>query len=194
MPKLMLSMFAISFALSVPIAGQAQTQTPAARLPGGTATYVANAEVQATVRKTPSLAVSDQAIRIVSINGEYNVALGVVHRARTVGQPTPNGIEHSQITEIYHVIEGSGTLVTGGTLENPRPALPDSPTVALLNGPSTNGGAIRNGVSRRIGPGDVVIIPPNTPHWFSEVASDQIVYLILRVDPHKVLPAGYVPN
>jgi len=194
MPKLMLSMFAISFALSVPIAGQAQTQTPAARLPGGTATYVANAEVQATVQKTPTLPVSDQAIRIVSINGEYNVALGVVHRARTVGQPTPNGIEHSQITEIYHVIEGSGTLVTGGTLENQRPALPDSPTVALLNGPSTNGGAIRNGVSRRIGPGDVVIIPPNTPHWFSEVASDQIVYLILRVDPHKVLPAGYVPN
>jgi quercetin dioxygenase-like cupin family protein len=64
--------------------------------------------------------------------------------------------------------------------------------VTLLNGPSTNGGAIRGGVSRTIGPGDVVIIPPNTPHWFSNITSDQILYLILRVDPHKVLPAGYV--
>ena len=41
-----------------------------------------------------------------------------------------------------------------------------------------------------IGPGDVVIIPPNTPHWFSEITSDQIVYLVVRVDPTKCyLPA-----
>jgi cupin superfamily acireductone dioxygenase involved in methionine salvage len=41
---------------------------------------------------------------------------------------------------------------------------------------------------------DVVIIPPNTPHWFSEIVSDQIVYLVVRVDPHKILPAGYGAN
>jgi quercetin dioxygenase-like cupin family protein len=37
----------------------------------------------------------------------------------------------------------------------------------------------------------VVIIPPNTPHWFSAIESDDIVYLVIRIDPHKVLPAGY---
>jgi quercetin dioxygenase-like cupin family protein len=47
------------------------------------------------------------------------------------------------------------------------------------------------GHSRKIGPGDVVIIPPNTPPWFTEITSDQIVYLVVRVDPPKVLPAGY---
>jgi oxalate decarboxylase/phosphoglucose isomerase-like protein (cupin superfamily) len=193
MPKLMLSVLVISFALSTSVTVRAQGRAPAARPAAAAATYVTSAEVQSVAQKTATLPVSDQAIRIVNINGEYNVAVGVVHRAKTVGQPTPNGIEHSQITEIYHVIEGSGTLVTGGTLENPTPAAADSPTVTLLNGPSTNGGAIRNGVSRTIGPGDVVIIPPNTPHWFSNVSSTQIVYLILRVDPHKVLPAGYMP-
>jgi hypothetical protein len=45
-----------------------------------------------------------------------------------------------------------------------------------------------------VGPGDVVIIPPNTPHWFSEISSDQIVYLVVRVDPHKILPAGFKPK
>ncbi len=149
--------------------------------------------MQSVAQKTATLPVSDQAIRIVNINGQYNVAVGVVHRARTVGEPIANGITHSQITEVYHVISGSGTLVTGGTLENPRPAPAESPTVALLNGPSTNGGAIRGGTSQTIGPGDVVIIPPNTPHWFSNVSTDQIVYLILRMDPNKVLPAGYMP-
>jgi len=51
---------------------------------------------------------------------------------------------------------------------------------------------VMNGVSRKLAPGDVVIIPPNTPHWFSEITTDQIVYLVVRVDPKKVLPAGYV--
>jgi quercetin dioxygenase-like cupin family protein len=62
----------------------------------------------------------------------------------------------------------------------------------VLNGPSTGGTGIQGGVSRKLGPGDVVIIPPNTPHWFSEITTDQIVYLVVRVDAHKILPAGYV--
>ena len=63
--------------------------------------------------------------------------------------------------------------------------------VKVLNGLSTQGGIVQNGVSRRIGPGDVVIIPPNTPHWFSEITTPQIVYLVVRMDPHQLLPAGY---
>ena len=57
--------------------------------------------------------------------------------------------------------------------------------------PSTGGGKIDGGVSRRMTAGDVVIIPPNTAHWFSSIDSDDIVYLVVRVDPKKVLPAGY---
>ena len=167
-------------------------QTP--HLPRGTAVDISNAEVRATVEKTASARVSDQAIRVVSVNGEYNVGVGVVHRAKTAGTGGPGGgggVEHSQITEVYHVISGNATLVTGGTLENPRESAPDSTVVTVLNGPSTQGSAVSNGISRDIGPGDVVIIPPNTPHYFREITSDQIVYLVVRVDPHKVLPAGY---
>ena len=177
-------------ALALLLVGAAvDAQSP--HLPRGTATDVTNEDVQATLKKTPNAAVSDQAIRVVSINDEYNVGVGVVHRAKTAGRASPNGIEHSQITEIYHVIEGNATLVTGGTIENPRESPPASQVVKVLNGPSTGGGAIQGGVSRKVGPGDVIIIPPNTPHWFSEITSDQIVYLVVRVDPHKVLPAGY---
>ena len=159
--------------------------------PRGTATDVSRADVEATVQKTATAAVSDQAIRVVSINGEYNVGVGVVHRAKTNGPSTGGGVEHSQITEVYHVIEGNATLVTGGTIESARESAPDSTVVKVLNGPSTQGGAVQNGVSRHVGPGDVVIIPPNTPHWFSEITTPQIVYLVVRMDPHKVLPAGY---
>lgn len=159
--------------------------------PRGSATDVKNDDIMAVVKKTASQAVNDTQMRVVGINNEYNVGVGVVHRARTQGKQTPNGIEHSLITEVYHVISGEATLVTGGTIENVKDVGPDSQVVKVLNGPSSTGGAILNGVSRKVGAGDVIVIPPNTAHWFSEITSDQIVYLVLRFDPHKVLPAGY---
>ena len=82
--------------------------------------------------------------------------------------------------------------MTGGAIQDATPSAPTSAVVTVLNGPSTGGASVQGGVSRTLGPGDVVIIPPNTPHWFTEITSDQIVYLVVRVDPHKVLPAGYV--
>lgn len=195
MKKGVFGIVAMAFALALPGGFRAQAQIGPAvtpHLPRGTATDVSSAEIQALVQKTASERVSDQAIRVVSINGEYNVGVGVVHRSKTSGTQAGGGIEHSQITEIYHVIEGNATLVTGGSMDNTSEFPADHPVVTVLNGPSTRGGPIQNGVSRKIGPGDVVIIPPNTLHWFSEITSDQIVYLVVRVDPHKVLPAGYV--
>jgi mannose-6-phosphate isomerase-like protein (cupin superfamily) len=197
MQKTILGLVAVAFALSATtkFPAQAQSAAPVAQhLPRGTATGVNNSEIEAMVRKVASVRVSDQAIRVMSINNEYNVGVSVVSRLKTSGKEALSGIEHSQITEIYHVISGNGTLVTGGTLNDPKEVPANDEVTILLNGPSTEGSGIQNGVSRKIGPGDVVIIPPNTPHWFSEIPSDKIVYLVVRVDPHKVLPAGYMPK
>jgi len=195
MKKMVFGVLAVGFALGVTTKFPAQTQSAAPvaqHLPRGTATDVNNSEIEAMVRKVAAVRVSDQAIRVISINNEYNVGVSVVSRLKTTGKEAPAGIEHSQITEIYHVISGSGTLVTGGTLNDPKEVPATDEVVTVLNGPSTGGTGIQNGVSRKIGPGDVVVIPPNTPHWFSEIPTDKIVYLVVRVDPHKVLPAGYM--
>ena len=181
--------FAIAAIAVVPIASHTSllAQAPAAKLPRGTATDVTNADIMAAVAKMTT-AVSDVQLRVAGIDGQPNVGVGVVRRAKPAGA---NSIEHSQITEVYHFIRGTATLVTGGTMENPREQAPDSQVVKVLNGPSTSGGKIGGGVSRTMTAGDVVIIPPNTPHWFSAIESDDIVYLVIRIDPHKVLPAGY---
>ena len=192
MQNLNLSITAVFIVLAA-VHHPAAAQT-APHQPRNVATDVSKAEVDATVRKMSSEAVGDQQLRVVSVNGEYNVGVGVVRRAKTSGRDAGGGIEHSRITEVYHVMEGNGTLVTGGTIQNPA-AVPDSDVVTkVLNGPSTEGGPIQGGASRKVGPGDIVIIPPNTPHWFSEITSPQIVYLVVRIDPHKVLPAGYKPE
>jgi hypothetical protein len=140
----------------VALASHAETQ----HMPRGTVTDGSRVEVEATVEKTASAAVSDQAIRVVSINGEYNVGVGVVDRAKTAATTTGGSVEHSQITEVCHVIEGKATLATGGTLENARESAPDTTVVKVLNGPSTQEGVVQNGTSRQVGPGDVVIISP----------------------------------
>ena len=171
----------------VALASHAKTQP----MPRGMAADGSRAEVEATVEKTASAAVSDRAIRVVSMNGEYNVGVGVVDRAKTITTTNGGSVEHSQITEVCHVIEGKARLATGGTIENARESAPDTTMVKVLNGPSTEAGVVQNGTGREVGPGDVVIIPPNTPHWSSGTESPQIACLVVRVDPHKVMPAGY---
>ena len=137
--------------------------------------------------------VSDQTLREVAINnGEYNVGVSVAHRATPPGH-TPgafNGgpIEHSDITEIYEVLSGHATFVTGGTIENPKV----NPTHGGP-GPSVSGTGVENGVTREVGPGDVVIIPPNTPHFFGHIDSE-ITYLIFRVDTHHIWTMPYKPH
>src|SRR5258706_14685185 len=110
---------ALALLLGFVVAGQAQAQTaPAAQhLPRGTATDISNDEILATVQKTAAAPASDQQIRVVSINGEYNVGVGVVHRAKTEGRDIGFGIDHNQITEVYQVIYGNGSFVTGETIE-----------------------------------------------------------------------------
>lgn len=158
--------------------------------PVRTAVDVTNVDLKATLKQAPPDGVMDQQIRVVDI-GKYNVAVGVLHRAAKAKQ---TAIEHAQVTEVYHIIEGSGTFVTGGEMVDPSPSPADGTTVKILVGPSTNGASIKNGVSRTVGPGDVIVIPPGVAHWFSAVESD-MNYLVVRVDADHVLPAGYVnPN
>jgi len=59
--------------------------------------------------------------------------------------------------------------------------------VRLFNGPGNNGSTIRNGKTYNLNPGDVVIIPAGTGHWFTKI-EDHISYVMVRIDPDKVTP------
>jgi mannose-6-phosphate isomerase-like protein (cupin superfamily) len=148
---------------------------------------ISNAAIRATIGAAPADAVMDQQIRVVDI-GAYNVAVGVLHRAANARQ---TAISHAQVTEVYHIIDGAGTFVTGGEMLEATPSPSDGNTVKVLVGPSTGGTSVRGGQSRRVGPGDVIVIPPGVAHWFSAVESD-MNYLVIRIDAGHVLPAGYV--
>src|SRR5207244_12636366 len=63
----------------------------------------------------------------------------------------------------------------------------DVETVSPVDGPGNSSEAIRNGVTHGLKPGDVIVIPAGTGHWFTKI-DDHITYLMVRIDPDKVTP------
>jgi mannose-6-phosphate isomerase-like protein (cupin superfamily) len=136
---------------------------------------VTAADIAAFLEALPADRISDLPIRVVDA-GSAHVGVYGVFRPRS--QPG-NAIRHeTSVTEIYYMLEGAGTLVTDGSITNER-STGNSPNTGR---PNFGGDAIAGGVSRRVVPGDVIVIPGNVPHWWSELESD-IRYLIFRPDP-----------
>jgi mannose-6-phosphate isomerase-like protein (cupin superfamily) len=104
---------------------------------------------------------------------------------------TPNALTHDQQTEGYYIVSGGGTMVTGGRIVNGRRSPPDSAVTRELNGPSCSGPVVGADVVRRdVKVGDIIIIPPNTPHGWVNIP-DHVDYLSFRPST-GVLTAGYV--
>ena len=147
-----------------------------AQTPPLPATDVTNSDIQAFINALPKDAVSDKPIRIVDVGG-YHVGVYGVLRPKSIKQEA--NLHNTKVSEIYYILNGHATLVTGGTLPDPKPLKGSSTTMQSTR--------IDGGVSRKVGPGDVVIIPGKTPHWFSNQDAD-LRYLIFRPDPEGKSP------
>lgn len=135
--------------------------------PGGPpGTYKSAAQIAAEL---------DKAGAVARTGAASTVADGIVVRRRNASDEPQFAIIHPLSIEVYHIVEGRATLVTGGTLVLP---LTDSAPDLVR---ST---AIRDGESRTVGKGDVIVLPPGTPHWFSHV-DGSITYFEARVAVKK---------
>src|SRR6187551_1437090 len=143
------------------------------------ATDIPAAEVKA-VLDAPS-AIADRLITAGDM-GTYNVGVGVLRRTPTKPGAPVGAIMHEHITEVYYIISGTGTLFTGGEVMDARPTPSDSEIVKVAVGPSSQGTFKTPAQKRKVGPGDVVIIPPGVYHGFDDVTSG-IDYLAVRPDP-----------
>lgn len=152
------------------------------------ATDITAAEIQ-TVLNAPTGG-GDRQIKVVDI-GKYNVSVGVLRRGKTTPGAPVGAINHEHVTEVYYILSGTGTLVTGGTVDNVKPLPADGEVVKVAVGPSNSGTFREPAQNRKVGPGDVIIIPAGVYHGFSDVP-DHVHYLSVRPDPDHVLPAGYV--
>jgi mannose-6-phosphate isomerase-like protein (cupin superfamily) len=123
-------------------------------------TFASSADVQALIAKARRERKEGQPVfsqRILTL-APYRVSLE--YRA-SVGPATI----HEKEAELFYVIEGSATMVTGGKLIDAK----------LQREANLQGTGIDGGTSRTIAKGDFIIVPENTPHWFSGISETLIV-------------------
>ena len=135
------------------MAGMANGQTP---LP---VTYIESQKVQASFQTGAVLVGEDEnmmhSARNYMVHASHRDKAGVVEI-------------HEQDTDIVYVLKGSAQLITGGTPVGTKTIAPHE-----LRAPTVNGGA-----TRKLVPGDVVIIPNGVPHWFKEVEAPFDYYVV----------------
>ncbi|HEX4274360.1 MAG TPA: cupin domain-containing protein [Bryobacteraceae bacterium] len=142
--------FGIGLTLTL-LAGAIVAQRPA---PPPEKTYTSAADITAMMAKAKATRKPDQANLIqnilrlnpISANLEYRGAVG------------PAAV-HEKEAELFYVIDGSGTLVTGGKLANEK----------RTNADNLSGDAIEGGKGQPVAKGDFMLVPEGTPHWFSPV-------------------------
>src|SRR6185503_6569258 len=170
------------------LAAAGAARTAAQTVPPTVATDIPAAAITAVLNSQPPA--GDKLIKSVDI-GSYGVGVGILHRGTTRPGAPVGAINHTQLTEIYYVISGTATLLTGGTVTNVNAIAADSDIVKIDVGPSNQGVFQQAAQRRTIGPGDVVIIPAGVYHGFDDVVGG-IDYLAFRTDPNHVLPKNYV--
>jgi mannose-6-phosphate isomerase-like protein (cupin superfamily) len=157
----MLTLLAIAFALL------AEQQTPAG-------TVITAQEIASTLEQSIANSVVDQPLKAADVPGGHKASLALLRRTK----PETSALIHNRVTEIYQITEGSGTIVTGGGLENPTPT-----DLTRLNAGPSQTGTHKGGEARHVGPKDVIIVPAGTPHRFSQLDGPAIVYLVYRFEP-----------
>ncbi len=126
-----------------------------------TKTFTSSAEVSAliakakTERKEGQPIVTEPMLELGSYDGhlEYRPSVG-------------NAAVHEKEAEMFYVIDGSATLVTGGKLVKET----------RTNATNLTGSGIEGGTSRSIAKGDFILVPENTPHWFSSIDGVLVLY------------------
>jgi len=136
-----------AFALAL-LAAFAVAQPPAMK------TFASSADVAAMIAKAKAERKPDQPLFAQPILQLAPYTASLEYR----GAVGPAAV-HETEAEMFYVIEGSATLVTGGKLVNEKRTNPENLT----------GTAIEGGSARPVAKGDFIIVPEKTPHWFSTI-------------------------
>ena len=138
------------------------------------AIFISKEDHEAVLKKQVAENVVDQPIKASDVlGGKASVAM--LHRVK----PEASALIHDHVTETYYILSGSGTLVTGGALGSPKPT-----DLSRVNAGMSQTGTRLGGVSQRVKPGDIIMIPAGTPHSFSAL-DGPISYLVYRFEPDR---------
>ena len=89
-----------------------------------------------------------------------------IHASRRDG---PGKAEiHTRDADVIYVLGGTATLITGGTVMDPKPIEPEE----------IRGASVQDGQLHKLVKGDVLVVPKGVPHWFKEVSAPFTYYVV----------------
>ena len=138
-------------------------------------TFISADEIAATLKQSIANNVVDQPIKLAEIPGGHKASVALLRRTKA----ETSALIHDYVTEIYQIVEGSGTLMTGGSLEDAK-----ENDLTRLNAGMSHTGVHRGGESRKVKAKDVIIVPAGMAHRFSEL-DGPITYLVYRFEPKR---------
>lgn len=160
--------YAVAAALVVLSVVLLATAVLVAQRPTGPKLYVSAADVAGMMAKAKAERKADQANFSQVLLQSAPVGANLEYRT-TVPQ---SAAVHEKEAEMFYVVDGAATLVTGGKLKDER----------RTNADNLTGSGIEGGTTQRVAKGDFALVPENTPHWFTNV--DGAVTLMSIHVPH----------
>ena len=149
--------------------------------------YIPASEIaEFTALGRADLSLLDQQMRAIDI-GKSQVEVALVHRGKLDKVGPRSVATHDLVSEVYYILSGSGTNRTGPDVVDSKRRPATDRAVQRLNGPGADAADIRNAAEHELKAGDVLVIPAGTGHQFTKI-DDHITYLMIRVDPDKVVP------
>ena len=124
--------------------GASRRSTPPTRSRRATcarATTSRSASSRRTRRRRLHEKLLDQQVRDIEI-GKAHIGIGMVHRGKLDAPAKDSVAEHDLVSEVYHIIDGTATLVLGPDITNRQRRPATQQTVREFNGPGNNGSEI----------------------------------------------------
>ena len=125
-------------------------------------TFASAADVSAMITKAKSERKPDQANFVQALLREAPYTANLEYRVQGLNTPP---LSHENEAEFIYVVEGAGTLTTGGKLRDEKRA----------NAKNLTGTALEGGNARRIEKGDYILVPESTPHAFTKVEGTLVI-------------------
>jgi mannose-6-phosphate isomerase-like protein (cupin superfamily) len=137
----------------------------------------------------------DRPARVINAGGKYHLgvfSLPMELRTRNANEPLPS-FYHSEVSEVYFVIRGSGTAALGGELENATWDDSNSRSIRVVRGPSVNGNQKGHKLVKWSA-GDTIIVTAGVPHVFGYEVTEKAEIVRVVVDPSKSVQLQATPE
>ena len=126
-----------------------------------------NAELKSLEKKLASKMDQKKSPASEALANYGNHSISVIHR-----EMSGEAELHETQADLFVVQTGDATIIVGGTMLDPKTTAPHE-----VRGPSINGGE-----RKHLGPGDILHVPPKTPHQLLLDKGKQFTYAIVKIN------------